>query len=636
MYPLEMTSKTRWMIRPDDPKVKQPMSLWEEEPPGYAGEQPWNRYRWGCPSQWSTYDEVKDYDGELCFVVRDDSPDIKRRFVVFDFDHCTDDTLPNEVQAPVAWFLEDKPTFAEFSQSGQGVHAYYEYVGPPLKTKKYDIDGIPVDIITSGQIVTTGKALCPGKVSEISLDILLAFGMEEKAPKADGDCWGPENLELPKHLDHLADTMRTWPPCVEGHGGDKELFKAACHIARYGVTGEAARYLLSMVEARPEFSEAEIDHKIESAYATVSGQGEFNIYGQSPEEVFGSNVDGATLTDEEKQFFKDTGFEGLELGRHMELFSKDDMPEFIVKDVLFERGALMIGGPNKAFKTTIGIDLLVSLATRTKFLGSFPILCDCKNVALFSAETKEHIMSMYLHTILDSKDLTVGDISTSFTINSSVPSFFMDKTGQMRVRKGFREYLEQKKPDIVMFDPVYQMFCGVNQADRSSEGQAYKFVERFCEEYGAMCIFCHHFTKTASREGDGSLEAMSGAGAGAFTRQWILLNHTRKYAEGSARLKASVGASGADEQKWIIEADTYDDDRERIWKTRAFKVNMVEEIIHRLQTDGPLTIKQLSGKLDAEEHAIDKLAKKLITDGRLSLLKQRLYLKSQLSGEVDF
>ena len=45
------------------------------------------------------------------------------------------------------------------------------------------------------------------------------------------------------------------------------------------------------------------------------------------------------MTECEEEFYKSTGFEGLELARHFAIFSPETMPRFIIRDLLFETGS---------------------------------------------------------------------------------------------------------------------------------------------------------------------------------------------------------------------------------------------------------------------------------------------------------
>jgi RecA-family ATPase len=318
------------------------------------------------------------------------------------------------------------------------------------------------------------------------------------------------------------------------------------------------------------------------------------------------------------------------------------MPAYMIRDVMFEEGALMIGGQNKTFKTSIGMDLLVSLSTLKPFLNKFPIECEAKSVTVFSSETREHLMTQYLTTVLESKGITVNDIHNSFTISSAVPGFRMDQAGRMLRNHAFEKFLAEREPEIVFFDPLYRMFAGVNQADISSMGQALEYVESVCRDNGAMPIICHHSRKPSTVNGVEfpamTLNDLSGAGGGAFCRQWMLLSHTQAYINGSARLHANIGASGGDTKEYIIELETFQDvgeERRRVWKPLAFDLNVDQEILHRLKLDGSTTVSKLAKTLRRPEgtikHAIDKLDK----DGKIQLVNNTIRSATP-DGEYEF
>lgn len=668
-----MVDANRWMIRhreaTDDNATKQPESVHTSKPDGYVGDG-WTRTRWAQSCQWVDFDLANDYRlsnpgvDYLCFIFRDLEPGDKIRFICFDFDNCFDEF--GRLDPDVAKFLDATNTFVERSSGGLGLHVIAEYHGPPFKTKNaIPFGACKVDVITSGQIVATGDVY-NNFVLLRQLDpraIRARFEIVEKNVQGRevGDCWGTDFDKVPADKQYLGGDMVDWEPCIEGQGGDKEFFKAACHLARHGITGDAARELLSHVQARPAFNDQETTHKIESAFVRVHDDGEFDAFAhgrrsaksefgaveqpdaEAPVEVDDAGVDPlptpSGMNDAEIAFYKSTGFEGLELSRHFEIFSPENMPHFIIQDLMFETGALMIGGQNKTFKTTIGLDLVVSIATGQPFLSEFEIQCATKRIAIFSSETQEHLMTQYLGTVLVEKGLKPDDFRKSFTINSTVPPFVMQNDGRMKRNTRFERYLQDKKPEVVLFDPLYRMFLGVNQADISSMGQALEYVEMTCMRFGAMPIFCHHSRKPNTMNGSEfpvmTLNDLSGAGGGAFCRQWLLLSHTRRYVNGSGRLHVCIGASGGDEHQWIINIETYDDERNRVWRPKAFKLNMIEEIIHRLQTDGPLSIRQLSARLKSSEYDIELVCDRLEDDGRVDQTTNKVALASQQSGEVD-
>lgn len=661
-YPQPMIDSARWMVRIQADganDTKQPQSIHESQPEGYSGPT-WFRTRWSDPIQWASFADAVEYavenDGvtHLCFVIQDNQRGDARRFIAFDFDGCIDDD--GQLDPVVNSVLQELGTWVEVSKNGKGLHAVGQYYGPAIKTQnKVPVGNCFADIITSGQIVCTGKQYQNYAQWNDCID-LSAFDfvvMKEKAIKdTSGDCWGDEFDGIPSAKEYLIDEMKEWPICCRsklgsalGSGGDVEFFKAACHLARHGVTGEGARKLLEGVQVDPvEFTHSEITHKIQSAFEHVSGEQEFGLFENGVRSARAEFDAIEPLEIEEAPPTKNPGFEGLEIREHFKTFSLETMPKYIIKNLLFEQGALMIGGQNKTFKTSIGLDLLVSLATLKPFLNEFPIECDSKSIAVFSSETREWMMTQYLGTVLKSKGITVDDIHKSFTINSNVPSFRMDQNGRMARNMKFERYMSEHKPDIVFFDPLYRMFAGVNQADISSMGQALEYVEQVCIDNNSMPIFCHHSRKPNTAAGVEypvmTLNDLSGAGGGAFTRQWLLLSHTREYVNGSARLHCCVGASGADTTDWVINLETWEgpkDERQRVWQPSAYGLNVDSEVMHRLSLESSSTVPKLAKSLKKTEYEIRKAVDRLDAKGSINLVSNSVQLAApNLKGEVDF
>src|SRR5436309_1437286 len=75
----------------------------------------------------------------------------------------------------------------------------------------------------------------------------------------------------------------------------------------------------------------------------------------------------------------------LSLTSMADLCAESTEPDWLVEQVLAANQPMVIGGPPKALKTSLALDLAVSLATGTEFLGLFAVPRACK-VAVFSGE----------------------------------------------------------------------------------------------------------------------------------------------------------------------------------------------------------------------------------------------------------
>ena len=184
----------------------------------------------------------------------------------------------------------------------------------------------------------------------------------------------------------------------------------------------------------------------------------------------------------------------------------------------------------------------------------------------------------------------------------------------MKRNKAFEKYMLKHKPKVVFFDPLYRMFSGVNQADISQMGQALDYVEHICKDNDSMPIFCHHSRKPNTANGVEfprmTLNDLSGAGGGAFARQWVLLSHTREYANDSARLHCLIGSSGASTKNWIIDVETKRGGQ-RVWNTIARVQTTIDDLIHHLSKMGTQTIKQTAKALRVSEGEVKDVAERL-------------------------
>lgn len=86
-----------------------------------------------------------------------------------------------------------------------------------------------------------------------------------------------------------------------------------------------------------------------------------------------------------------------------DLAKMDFRPNFIVDDVINEGEPGVIGGRSKTLKTSIAIDLFVSLSTGTPFLGRFR--CERKKVAMWSGESGRNRIIRQANAIADARGI---------------------------------------------------------------------------------------------------------------------------------------------------------------------------------------------------------------------------------------
>lgn len=576
---------------------KQPKSALEskpvdyEVPPDASDDTPsaW-KWRWCCEPILAPFSVAKsfldrhgDYEG-LSFVVHHFGDLAKKtRLVCYDFDKAIseDGIVDPEVEA----LVEMLDSYTEFSRSGRGLHVFVEVTNCPAfkNVGSAKVGNCKVDVLCSNAVAVTGRPFGEFKqVGQIDWETFQAFPFfiykiptdsHEQRP----EWWSADPIDdvLPKH-EFLIPQMEL-VEAVEGQGGSKVLFAAACELARHGITGREAEPLLRCVPAKPPFSAKEIKRVIECAYNDVVDTDEFDVAGVDNEFQ--------VLEAPKKRSY---GFLPIPI---RELAKMDLRIEWLAEGAITAEGSIFIGGREKCFKTAIAADLLVSLATQTPFLNKFPVPISKRSV-MFTAEIGLGRAQTAVQSICKSKGVSMEHVY-GMDIVDSVPSFAINpKTGDYdpltkKALDGLQFYFEDFKPEIAVFDPLYFAMGGASVGDMYEIGRVLRKISEICKAHSVQPIFCHH----ARKNGDKDFKPMDlgdlyGSGVSAFARQWILLAHAEPFQHGVAQLFATIGGSSQGSRGlWRIEIDEGepDDIMDRSWNVTVEESdgnrNIPEEVI---------------------------------------------------------
>lgn len=643
-FPKYMTDQRRWMVRTTDTtRTKLPQSPLEAKPEAYDHPTNW-RFAWNNPLVWGTFAESLKCWGDdmgaiagFCYVLHPGNDFVvQTRLICLDFDNAIDDD--GKVDPAVMALLVKLKTFVEISVSGRGLHAFILVVCKPFKNAlQRPIGNCRVDILCSSQVAVTGQSFKPEWVDlrTVPTEFIEALGLKEKkAVESDiPDIWTDEySPEGP--TDYLVEHMEDWATCYRsskgsqlGEGGDVELFRAACHLARKGVTGVEADRLLQYVPADPPFSEEERRHKIESAFVSVDSEGEYGI-------------DSAALQFPAIEVEKDTDQEnfGFVPIRLTDLEKMDLEVAFAVDRLLVEGEGLFIGGREKTFKTGIAADLAISLATGVSFLDTFDIVSKPKTIAFFTAEIGQRAAKSLFGRIRKAKGIKEG-VLDSIDVIDSLPSFHLNphtaKPSDPKAIAGLKRYFEWRAPDVAIFDPLYLAMTGASVGDMYAIGGVLNHMAKICQHYGVWPIFCHHARKDQTKDFQPmELGDMYGSGVSAFARQWLLLSHAEPFENGQASLYCKAGGSAAgDCGLWRVCIDEGRPDEliDRRWRvtvedeTGADSVENNEEVI--LQALGyfvvPQTLQSIATYAEIDKGAAEKTLIRLVKSGRADLLDNK-------------
>ena len=297
---------------------------------------------------------------------------------------------------------------------------------------------------------------------------------------------------------------------------------------------------------------------------------------------------------------------------------------WLVDRVLVKGQPAVVGGPPKALKTSILVDLAISLASGTRFLGAFDATKQ-QRVCFVSGESGHATLQETAIRVCKAKSAKLEDLEL----------YWMCDLPQLANPKHLDELqngLEEYEADVLILDPLYLcLLAGGNDTvdERSlyQMGEHLRRVARVCEQVGTTPIFAHHANRGLKRGETMELQHLSYAGIAEFARQWLLVNRATAYdGDGVHDLIMSFGGSAGQSGVWslrieerIIEADL----SRRSWVVTALPASEAREAA-KVQKANTREAEQLKKRLAQDSRVLEALDK--------ICLVERAATKTQLSG----
>jgi len=216
-------------------------------------------------------------------------------------------------------------------------------------------------------------------------------------------------------------------------------------------------------------------------------------------------------------------------------FSRD----YLVDGVLAANSPAIIAGAQKTMKTGIALDLCISLATGTPFLGRFAVTRTAR-CGIMTGEIAEADIHDAGRRIAQAKGVNY-DFDYP-RISTDLPQMADDVSMDM-----LRQFIVEDRLEVLVIDPVYlAMDIGESASNIFSVGKMLHKLSKIAQETGCMPVLAHH-TKGGGREHERpELEHIAWAGFKEWARQWILLARREKFdpeSPGEHRLWMNYGGS---------------------------------------------------------------------------------------------
>lgn len=200
--------------------------------------------------------------------------------------------------------------------------------------------------------------------------------------------------------------------------------------------------------------------------------------------------------------------------------------EYIIEDTFVRNQPMTISGLSKTMKTTIGIDMAISLASGKDFLGVKKVN-SIERVLFFTAEIGESTARENEFRISKSK-LVFNELNSDQIFWQTWVPYIPDSE-----HLAILDYeIKRTKATVVILDPLYQMLDGDTAMSYSLNGQQLRTISQQCLKNGATPIIIDHAKKSSDNAKLFSpleLEDISGAGKAEFFRQWILISRRKRW-----------------------------------------------------------------------------------------------------------
>ncbi len=180
------------------------------------------------------------------------------------------------------------------------------------------------------------------------------------------------------------------------------------------------------------------------------------------------------------------------------------VPPELISGVLYRGGTMMLSGPSKSRKTYTFLDLGISVATGSEWLG---FATSQTGVLYLNFELSEHSFQRRLAAICAAKGTPPPPNFRSFNLRGKTCSMTMLAVELPRL-------IQTHGAGLVILDPWYKISAqsGADENNNTDQGRILAEAERIVTANGAALVLGHHFAK-GDASAKNSIDRAAGAGA---------------------------------------------------------------------------------------------------------------------------
>jgi replicative DNA helicase len=259
-------------------------------------------------------------------------------------------------------------------------------------------------------------------------------------------------------------------------------------------------------------------------------------------------------------------------------------PDWRVKGVFVANEPTIFGGPQKTLKTSLLIDLAVSLGTACPFLGRFPVPRSVR-VGMISGESGKFVIRANALEIARARGVDLdadGNIFWGFNLPK------LTEDGHLR---SLERLIRDNGLEVLMLDPLYLTIPSetVDHKNMFALGPVLATFGQICLDAGCTPILAHHFCKNREDPfGPPELHELAYGGISQWMRQWFLVSRRERYdkASGIHKLHLSFGGSFGHSAEYALDIETGVVDEDFTGRKWEVTLNTVSQSIATEEQDG--------------------------------------------------
>jgi hypothetical protein len=249
-----------------------------------------------------------------------------------------------------------------------------------------------------------------------------------------------------------------------------------------------------------------------------------------------------------------------------ELHSTSYDRQWHIPGVVVATEPLIAAGSKKTLKTSLIMDMAISIARGTMFLNQFEVTGRCP-VAFMSGESGRGTLQDIFRRVCKSKGVQPSQVKDVLFTD------FIPRFDDAQHLDGVERMLQETGVGMLIIDPIYLAMSGADAANLFVQGTLLRRVSELCQRHGVTLVLLHHTRKRGKTRNQDDfdppeLDDIAWAGFAEFARQWILIGRREEYTPGTGehRLWLSIGGSAGHSALWAADIGEGVSGLPRYWK----------------------------------------------------------------------